>query len=400
MTKKKFIWEHHDWPRFKFDTSVGMTAAYNFEKLLIKSTASIAALNKELQINIAIEKLIDEAVNTSSIEGEKIDRESVRSSLKNRLIAPHATKYVSDKRAIGMSELMIDVRRNLKQPLSKEMLCLWQTFVLPGQGLFQQPLIGQYRHDESPMMIVSGPIGSEKIHFIAPPSHQVETEMARFIQWYNKTSPSSDTPNIHSMLARSAIAHLYFETIHPFEDGNGRVGRAISEHSIGQAINEMPLLSLSQAIEKDRDKYYHALETASRHTMDITPWIEYYIGLVELAQQLTQNSIDSVIEKTRYFDELKQYDLNERQLKVLRKLLDVEQNEQEINLTAKRYQNITKTSKATATRDLQLLVQVGAIYPLGKGGRSVAYNVNRKLAKSFELGEKIKGNINDYRPEM
>lgn len=389
MAKQKFIWQHQDWPKFKFDKSIGMTAAYNFEKLFIKSTASIAALNKELQINITIEKLIDEAVNTSSIEGERIDRESVRSSLKNKLIAPHTKRQVRDERAIGMSELMIDVRRCLKKPLSKEKLCLWQTFVLPRSRLFQQPLTGQYRQDGSPMMIGSGPIGNEKVHFIAPPSHQVDAEMERFIQWYNHTSSSTDTQNIHSMLTRSAIAHLYFETIHPFEAGNGRVGRAIAEHSIGQAINKMPLLSLSQAIEQNRDKYYSALETASRYTMDITQWIEYYIELVALAQQLTQNSIDTVIEKTRFFDELKQYNLNERQLKVLRKLLDVDQNEQPINLTTKRYQNITKASKATATRDLQTLVQVGAIYPLEKGGRSTAYNINRELAKPFELGNNI-----------
>jgi Fic family protein len=221
------------------------------------------------------------------------------------------------------------------------------------------------------MQVVSGPIGKETVHYEAPPSSIVSAEMQRFIQWFNDTGKGAAL-EISKPAIRSAIAHLYFETIHPFEDGNGRIGRAISEKALSQGLGQPVLLSLSKTIEANKADYYQALKAAQRSN-EITPWIRYFVGVVLAAQKEAEEQIDFTLKKAKFFD---RYDaqLNDRQLRVLRRMLEEGPKGFDGGMSAKKYVAITKTSKATATRDLQDLADKGALVAVG-GGRSTRYEV-------------------------
>jgi Fic family protein len=235
--------------------------------------------------------------------------------------------------------------------------------------------IGAWRTHQEPMQVVSGAVGKEKIHFEAPPSAQVSAEMKKFIAWFNDTAPGAKN-EIKKAPVRAAIAHLYFESIHPFEDGNGRIGRAIAEKALSQTIGRHVLLSLSQTIEADKKSYYLALESAQRSN-EITGWMKYFVKTTLQAQLEAKRIIDLTLKKTKFFDLFKNK-LNERQVKVIIKMLEAEPKGFEGGMTANKYISITKASKATATRDLQLLAELGVFVSEG-GGRSTRYSLNIEI---------------------
>lgn len=222
------------------------------------------------------------------------------------------------------------------------------------------------------MQVVSGPGGREKIHFEAPPSAQVTNEMTRFIQWFNDTAPGG-IKEIRKAPLRSAIAHVYFESIHPFEDGNGRIGRAIAEKALSQTTGRPVLLSLSQTIEAERKHYYAALENAQQGN-EITQWIKYFATVVLKAQVQAAEIVAFTLQKTKFFDRFKNQ-LNDRQLKVVRTMLEAGPRGFKGGMTANKYSSIAKTSKATATRDLQSLADLSVFVAEG-GGRSTHYTLN------------------------
>ena len=232
--------------------------------------------------------------------------------------------------------------------------------------------IGKWRLNKEPMQVVSGTIGREKIHFEAPPSICVPEEMKAFIQWFNTSAPGKAT-EISNPIIRAAIAHVYFESIHPFEDGNGRIGRAVSEKALSQSIGQPVLFSLSQSIEKNKNAYYNALKQAQR-TLDLTRWIHYFTNLVLDAQKNAEREIQFVVKKARFYDQHSEW-LNKRQAKVLKRMMAAGPEGFEGGMTAKKYMSITKTSKATATRDLHALFEKGVLIRSG-GGRSVSYQVD------------------------
>ena len=217
------------------------------------------------------------------------------------------------------------------------------------------------------MQIVSNPYGKVRIHFEAPPSSRVPDEMEGFISWFNQSEQA-----IAHAPVRAAIAHLYFESIHPFEDGNGRIGRAISEKAISQGLGRPAVLSLSRTIEANKKQYYDALEQAQK-TNEISSWIQYFVEIVLVAQVDAEQQVEFVLRKTKFFDRIKN-DLNKRQLKVVGRMLDEGPDGFEGGMNARKYISITKTSKATATRDLQKLVEIGVFEPVG-GGRSTRYRL-------------------------
>ena len=228
--------------------------------------------------------------------------------------------------------------------------------------------IGQWRSHEEPMQIVSGAIGRENVHFEAPPSNTVSSEMNDFIVWFNESQSSIKKPII-----RSAIAHLYFESIHPFEDGNGRIGRAVAEKALSQSIGRPVLFSLSKSIESNKNNYYDALKAAQRSN-EITDWINYFVRTVLDAQIDAEQEIEFTLKKTKFFDGHKD-ELNERQQKVVRRMLEEGHQGFEGGMNARKYVSLTSASKATATRDLQDLVEKGIFKPIG-GGRSTRYEIN------------------------
>ena len=264
---------------------------------------------------------------------------------------------------------MVDVRKSYAEELTEDKLFAWHRMLMKGS---KRVKAGVWRTHEEPMQVVSGPIGKEKIHYEAPPSSQVPEEMAQFISWFNETGPGGKK-EIKKLAARSAIAHLYFETIHPFEDGNGRIGRALSEKALSQHIGRPVLLSLSRTIEENRNDYYDALQDGQRSN-EITSWITYFVNTVLQAQIQAEEQIEFTLKKAKFFDRFEDT-LNERQLRVIRRMLEDSPKGFKGGMSAKKYIAITKASKATATRDLQDLVEKGVFTPTG-GGRSTRYEVN------------------------
>ena len=269
-----------------------------------------------------------------------------------------------DKRVEGVAELMLAVRKSFNENLDEKELLGWHSMLMKGNTLIR---VGQWRAHEEPMQIVSGAMGREVVHFQAPPSIQIPSEMERFIQWFNEAQDIIKKPII-----RAAIAHLYFESIHPFEDGNGRIGRAIAEKALSQSINRPVLFSLSKSIESNKNAYYEALKRAQRSN-EITEWINYFVKTVLDAQVDAEEEIEFTLKKTKFFDQYKG-ELNDRQKKVIRRMLDEGHKGFEGGMNARKYVSLTGASKATATRDLQDLVEKGVFVPIG-GGRSTRYEV-------------------------
>ncbi len=327
------------------------------------------SLPSSQQTDIAIHTMLAEAVKTSEIEGEYFSREDVMSSIKNNMGLNPILEKVKDKRAAGIGEMMVDVRNSFAEPLTESKLFLWHRLLMQGNKYVQA---GGWRSDTAPMQIISGTVGKEKVHFEAPPSHQVPQEMKRFIGWFNSTAPFGHQPMLHAPV-RAAIAHLYFESIHPFEDGNGRIGRAIAEKAISQTLGQPALLSLSQAIETDKKQYYQSLQENSKHN-NITSWIRYFVCLVLGAQSQVERQITFVLKKTRFFDTYEK-NLNPRQLKVLKTMLEYGENNFTGGINSRKYVSIAKCSKATATRDLQELAEKNILTSIGSG-RSTRYEIN------------------------
>lgn len=371
----KYNWQHPDWPNFTFEANAGQAAHNEFTLNAGKLTGRVSALTKTDQYDAYLELMMSEAISTSAIEGEKLDRDSVRSSLKNHLGLSVPPIRVNDPKAEGIAALMMDVRKNAHQPLTKQMLCHWHEMVIPEGGILRQPLRGRYRHSQEPMQIVSGPIGYEQVHYVAPPADQLNAEMARFLDWYNDTSSGDRKSQQMTGITRAAIAHLWFESIHPFDDGNGRIGRAIAEHALGQSLGQPPLLSLSSAVESDRNEYYQQLNNASRADMDITPWINYFSNTVAKAQVQASDKISFVLDKAKFWTQHESTPMNERQHKLISKMFEVGKCGFESGINAKKYQNMTSCSKATATRDLTDLKQKGILANLPGSGRSTRYEL-------------------------
>ena len=316
------------------------------------------------QTEAMINLMVSEAIKTSEIEGEYLSRNDVMSSIRRNLGLNPELPLSKDKRVEGITELMLSIRKHFKAPLTEKMLFDWHTMLMKGNVQIQ---IGQWRTHEEPMQIVSGAISREIVHFEAPPSNKVPSEMKTFITWFNESQKSIKKPII-----RSAIAHLYFETIHPFEDGNGRIGRAIAEKALSQNIDRPVLFSLSKSIEGNKNNYYDALKAVQRSN-EITDWIRYFVKTVLDAQIDAEQEIEFTLKKTKFFD-LHKDSLNERQQKVVRRMLEEGHLGFEGGMNARKYVSITSTSKATATRDLQDLAEKNIFKPIG-GGRSTRYEI-------------------------
>ena len=364
-----YNWEHKNWPDFAYTLSGCETNLLTFIERIGRASGLLEGLSEGEKTESMIEIMVSEAIKTSEIEGEILSRRDVMSSIRNNLGLSEIKEQVSDARAEGAGALMIAVRDTYSEPLSQKMLFHWHETLMQGSRGIKT---GAWRTHEEAMQIVSGAIGQEKVHFEAPPSKSVPQEMKAFIQWFNDTAPGGALEIGHAPV-RSAIAHVYFESIHPFEDGNGRIGRAISEKALSQGAKRPVILSLSAIIEADRNAYYDALN-AAQFQLEITPWIEWFVKTCLDAQIQAEENIKFTLKKTKLFDRFEE-DMNDRQLKVIRRMLEEGPAGFEGGMTAKKYMAISKTSKATATRDLHDLAQLGILKQEG-GGRSIRYHVN------------------------
>src|SRR5215470_581130 len=332
---------------------------------------SIRHLGKEDHDQLTIEAMSTEAVTTSEIEGEILDRASVQSSLRKQL------GLATDERRVrpaerGIAEMMVDLYRSFAEPLSEETLFRWHRMVMSGSRNLRD--VGRYRTGAEAMQVVSGPIGEARVHFEAPPSARVPSEMERFISWFSRTAPGREEPL--SALTRAGIAHLYFESIHPFEDGNGRIGRAIAEKALAQSLGQPTLTALAATILARRKNYYDALEAANKEN-EITHWLMWFAGITIEAQRRTIALVEFLIDKTKLLDRLKGQ-LNARQEKALLRMFREGPHGFRGGLSAGKYITITGASPATTTRDLADLVAKGALVREGER-RYARYHLNVPL---------------------
>jgi len=364
-----YNWQQEDWPNFTYEEQEIDDPKIKFGISYGQLSGILVGLPKDIKSESIIELMVNEAIKSSEIEGEFLSRQEVMSSIKKNLgVHDQQPKQIKDHRAKGIAQLMVMVRKTYSKPLNIQMLFDWHKVLMTGN---KRVATGTWRTHTAPMEVVSGSIGRETVHFEAPPSDQMDSEMVRFIQWFNDTAPEQPLA-INNPLVRSAIAHLYFESIHPFEDGNGRIGRAISEKALSQGLGQPVLLSLSTAMEANKTNYYNSLKQGQRSNQ-ITKWIKYFIKTVWIAQEEAEKLIHFSLKKTQFFDRNNDV-LNDRQKKVINRMLAEGPAGFDGGMSAKKYIAIAKTSKATATRDLQQLASLGIFIASG-GGRSVSYSL-------------------------
>jgi Fic family protein len=320
---------------------------------------TLAASSTESVERIMVELVSDEAVTTSTIEGELLDRDSVQRSIRRALSLglPDAAATPAER---GIAELLVDVCRTFTQPLDAGTLHRWHAMVMRGRDARAEP--GRWRTSAEPMQVVSGRLNRPTVHFEAPPAERVPGEMQRFIEWFNATEPTVDAPT-PGALARAGLAHVWFESIHPFADGNGRVGRALSEKALAQSMPHPSLTALSPVILARRSDYYRALAQAST-TLDVGPWQRWFAGIALQAQARSIAEVQFIAAKVRMLAALGR-DLNVRQEKALLRMMERGSTGFEGGMTASKYMAITRASPATATRDLAGLAELGALVPHG-----------------------------------
>ena len=357
---KAWNWQQPDWPDFQYDSSRLKAMEDDFLRrsgLLLGAYLHVTEAEK---ITLIVDLLSDEALKTSEIEGELLNRESVQSSIRRQFGLATDRRSVKPAEA-GIAEMMVDLYRNFAQPLSHDMLFGWHSMIMNGRRDVEA--IGAYRKHADAMQVVSGRIDAPTVHFEAPPSTQVRKEMKRFIDWFNVTAPGAKKPL--PALTRAGIAHLYFESIHPFEDGNGRIGRAIVEKVVAQSTGKPAMVALSQTIYTHRKRYYEMLE-ASNKSIRIDAWLKYFATTILDAQVTCQQLLTFIIHKAKFYDRFRDR-LNDRQQKVIARMFREGIAGFKGGLSAENYLAITGTSRATATRDLQDLVAKHAFAKTGTG---------------------------------
>ena len=367
-------WQRNDWPIFTWDASRLAEAEKQF---LLGGGVLLGAaqhLGQDQQDDVRVEVMSGEALTTSEIEGEMLDRVSLQSSIRRRL-GLSADHRRAEAREQGVAEMMVDVLQTFAPALTEETLCSWQAMVTNGRRDLTD--IGQYRTHVEPMQIVSARADKYIVYFEAPPSARVPLEMARFLEWFNETEKTLPA------LTRAGIAHLYFESIHPFEDGNGRVGRAVAQKALAQGVGQPVVLALSSVLLARRREYYDALAQTQSGTNDLSEWLVWFAGVGLEAQRRTLTLVEFLIAKARELDRLRDH-LNPRQEKALLRMFEAGPSGFEGGMTAKKYIAITSASIATATRDLADLTEQGALVAEGTF-RDRRYHLSLSLRPAAQI---------------
>jgi Fic family protein len=367
---RRFIWQHAGWPEFTWDAAAISSSLSRSRRAQGELAGVARLLDLKLGLSAQLEVLTLEGLTTSAIEGEKLDPNALRSSIARRLGLPTAGLPRSSLTVEGLVEVLLDATQRHAQRLTLKRLCAWQAALFPtGRSGLREIRVGKLR-GKAPMQIVSGPVGHERVHYEAPPRDRLDDEMRTFLVWFNRPPPNLDT------LLRAGLVHAWFEIVHPFEDGNGRVGRALLDMALAQDERQSTrLYSMSARFMEKRDEYYSALERTSRGDLDVTPWLAWFLEQVEAAIRSSDSIMNAVLQKTRFWMRHSQSGLNERQLKALNRMLDAEPNGFAGGMTNKKYAHLTKVSPATAQRDLADLVTKGCLVLTGSG-RGVRYELN------------------------
>lgn len=384
-TTFKAIWQQSDWPNFKAQGLGVQDALLRARKKQGEVIGQANAIGLKGAQELIQSRYIQEIIATSAIEGEKLNLDSVRSSVFRKLGVVLANDIAPlDKKVDGLVDILQDALESREIDLDTEKLFQWHQALFPGKINTRSRIkVGDFRDHEDPMQIISGRQGKEIVHFTAPPSARVEADIKRFLDWFNKTRPnlqaatnSKNSSNQMDGLTRAAIAHLWFETIHPFEDGNGRLGRAIVEMAMAQdAQSGEKLYSLSEQMMANRLSYYDALNSAQHGNLDISEWVIWFAHACELACEASCEVMKNAIEKSHFWAQHSDAQLNERKKKIIQRLLDDGDGGFLGGLNAEKYMKITGSSKATATRDLSDLVESKMLFSVGHG-KALRYYIN------------------------
>ncbi len=371
---KKWIWQDKAYPVFEYDLSRLDTLMQSTSRKQGELTALSRVISSENLQNSQINALEDEIISSSAIEGEVLDRESVKSSIKEKLGIEASVHYTQRSKESNFVDILIDANRNYQDKLDLEKIFSWHHKMFEKHnGKLWNIEIGNFRK-EGTMQIVSGAIGKEKVYYEAPPAKIMGKEIEAYIEWFNNTPAS---------LLKASIAHLWFVIIHPFDDGNGRITRAITDMVLSSIENSHTsrLYSMSKSINSDRKGYYNALEKTTGYIkkskpMDITFWCEWFLGTLHKSLTDAVSSIEHVVDKAKFWDKHRESGINERQTKVLNAILDKGIKNFEGGLSTKKYKKIASTTSATASRDIKGLVLLGCIKQIdGASGRNVRYEV-------------------------
>lgn len=361
-----FIHQTKGWPNFSWRDSALLSLLAGIRHKQGRLLGRMEGLGFRLRDEAKLTTLATDVIKSSAIEGEKLDPGEVRSSIARRLGLEFGGTAVPSQHVEGVVEMMLDATQRYSEPLTKDRLFAWHASLFPtGHSGLQKIRVGSWRTAESgKMQVVSGPLGKERVHFEAPEAETLDREMAAFLAWF-------EADNIDLVL-KSGVAHLWFVTIHPFEDGNGRIGRALADMALACAENTPDRFSsMSSQIEEERKEYYLQLETAQRGNLDITPWLTWYLECLGRALDNAQTELETVMDKARIWERLSAFPVNTRQRAILNRLIDGFEGK----LTAAKYAKITKSSHDTALRDIKTLIDWGILTQEEAGGRSTSYRL-------------------------
>lgn len=357
-----YIWQHSDWPNFKWNYQKVSEVLNSVQEQQARLLGMLSVLGFDLQNNTALESITEDVLRSSEIEGELLNRDSVRSSIARHLGINIKSAGHSDHYTEGVVQVAMDATKNCMQPLDKERLCDWHAALFPtGRSGMYRITVADWRQGDEPMLVVSGAMGKESVHYEAPPSSIVPTEMVDFLQWFNGAEPANQ-------LLKSAIAHLWFVAIHPFDDGNGRLTRTLTDMLIARSAGLL-CYSVSAEILKCRKEYYSLLEKTTCGGLDITDWLLWFLHRIEAAIVTSVHNLEGALRKTEFWNRHSDSEFNERQRKVINRLYDGFEGP----LTSSKWAKICHCSPDTALRDITSLIEKGVLLKAPSGGRSSHY---------------------------
>lgn len=362
-----YLWKRHDWPSLTWndqDLSTPLAAVSRQQGRLL---GRMEALGFHLRDEAHLRTLTEDVVKSSEIEGEELDRDQVRSSIARRLGLDIGGLVATDRDVDGVVEMMLDATGRFDTPLTEERLCAWHASLFPtGRSGMRRIVAGKWRDDrDGPMQVVSGPVGRERVHYEAPPAARLPEEMTKFLNWFE--NPGDSDP-----LLTAGLAHLWFVTIHPFADGNGRIARAIADMALSRSeSSRRRFYSMSAQIRRERDDYYAVLASTQKGDVDVTRWQKWFLSCMLRAIEGSHDTLRSVLRKARFWERFATEPLNRRQITILNRLL----NGIEGKLTTSKWAKMAKCSQDTAYRDILDLVRRGALHKDPGGGRSTSYSL-------------------------
>ena len=369
----KYIWQNKSWPDFTWDSDLLLKPLGDVRFNQGSLIAQISELGFDIQQTARADVLVEEALKTSAIEGETLDPDAVRSSVGRHLgISDAGFKNVHDQKADGLVQILLDATKNHSQEYTSDRLFSWHAALFPtGYSGMVKINVAQWRDDkQGPMQVISGPVGKKKVHFEAPPANLLESEMSALIYWINKKI------NMDGII-KAAVCHLWFITIHPFDDGNGRIARTLTDMLLARDENSPKrFYSLSSQIMAERNDYYDILNAAQIGSLDITIWLEWFLGCMNRAILSSNSLLEKIMDKAKFWNAFAQTRLNDRQTKIINRLLDLGPDGFLGGLKNKKYMGMTHASRATAQRELSDLVQKGILVKLSGGGRSSSYDLD------------------------